>query len=76
MKPITAGESYVFCRVCNVAGGGIHQVKRHCHSKWHVNRRRKVTWIKNAGELEDILSIISRILRGVCKEDYKEVTIH
>ena len=38
------GESYVFCTVCQldflIAGGGVHQVKRHCQSKRHTDRMK------------------------------------
>ena len=44
MKPSSIGESYVFCTVCqldfSIAGGGVHQVKRHCQSKGHTDRMK------------------------------------
>ena len=44
MKPSSIGESYVFCTVCqldfSIAGGGMHQVKRHCQSKRHTDRMK------------------------------------
>ena len=44
MKPSSIGESYIFCTVCqldfSIAGGGMHQVKRHCQSKRHTDRMK------------------------------------
>ena len=38
------GSSYAFCSVCNcdisVAGGGVHEVKRHCSSKKHTDNQK------------------------------------
>ena len=38
------GSSYAFCTVCNcdisVAGGGVHEVKRHCSSKKHTDNQK------------------------------------
>lgn len=40
----TKGETFAFCKVCNVdfsvAGGGVHQVKRHCRNKKHTNKMK------------------------------------
>ena len=39
LKPSAKGSSYAFCTICNmdfsVAGGGLHEVKRHCGSLKH-----------------------------------------
>ena len=41
MAPSSKGATYAFCTVCNVdfsvAGGGVHEVKRHCGSGKHQN---------------------------------------
>lgn len=46
MKRSKKGETYAFCTVCNmdfsVAGGGVHQVKRHCQNKKHTNLMKEL----------------------------------
>ena len=40
LKPSKKGATFVPCTVCNcdfsVAGGGVHEVKRHCNSAKHT----------------------------------------
>ena len=40
LKPSKKGAMFVHCTVCNcdisVAGGGVHEVKRHCNSAKHT----------------------------------------
>ena len=47
MKPSRLGENFAYCTVCNidfsVAGGGVHQVKRHCESKRHTLNMKEAT---------------------------------
>ena len=46
MKPSSLGETIAYCKVCNidlsVAGGGVHEVKRHCESKRHTSNMKGV----------------------------------
>ena len=45
MKPSKMGDTFAYCTVCNidfsVAGGGVHQVKRHCESGRHSTNMKK-----------------------------------
>ena len=46
MAPSSKGETFAFCKVCcvdfSVAGGGVHQVKRHCSVKKHVSKLKEL----------------------------------
>ena len=47
IKRSSKGSTYAFCSVCGVdisiAGGGVHQVKRHCSNKKHCSRVLEAT---------------------------------
>ena len=47
IKPSKKGSTYAFCSLCGVdisiAGGGVHQIKRHCDNKKHCSRVKEVS---------------------------------
>ena len=47
MKSSKKGHHFAFCTVCNmdfsVAGGGVHQVKRHCQNKKHTTSMQELS---------------------------------
>ena len=47
IKPSEKGSTYAFCSLCGVdisiAGGGVHQLKRHCANKKHCSRVAEVS---------------------------------
>ena len=47
MKPSGKGSSYAYCSVCfcdfSVAGGGVHEVKRHCASRKHTENLKALS---------------------------------
>ena len=47
MKRSVKGSSYTYCSVCScdfsVAGGGVHEVKRHCASRKHTENLKAVS---------------------------------
>ena len=57
MSPSSLSDTFVHRRICqidfSVAGGGVHQVKRHCESKKHISNTKGAT---NQPTLREALS--------------------
>ena len=47
MSPCSLGDTFAHCTLCqidfSVAGGSVHQVKRHCESKKHISNMKGFT---------------------------------
>ena len=70
VKQSKKGSTYAFCALCNVdisiAGGDVHQIKRHCANKRHSNRVMGVSSQPTITEVVDIQSDSRMLSDQVC----------